>query len=218
MTELNQKKGCVYKLYNTENNKYYVGSTIQKLNRRLKDHRNQANNSTRQSKLYVEMRLIGCDKWYIEELKEININNKIELIKYENDFINLTDINCLNCINSQFKIEPNQKIKSKNKVIDIDNDKYQNNLIMEKNRAQEKRDLIKNDTEQYNDYLEYHKKRVKDYRERLKNDPDKYKIYLEKEKKRKQTSCVRGSGDDEDPANLSPSIVESTPTRESAIG
>lgn len=183
--------GIIYKLYNTENDKYYVGSTIQKLNRRLKDHRNQANNSTRQSKLYLEIRSINCDKWFIKELKEININNKIELIKHENDFINLMDINCLNCINSQFKIEPNQIIKSKNKVIDVDNEKYQNNLITEKNRAQEKRDLIKHDTEQYYDYLEYHKKRVKDYRERLKNDPDKYKIYLEKEKKRKQTTKPR---------------------------
>ena len=169
-----------------KNEKYYIGSTIQNLKKRFKDHKNQMNNSYRQSKLYIEMRNIDINKWHIISLKEIQIDNKIELLQYENNYININDDNCLNINNSCKKYDKKENIKTKNDVIDINNEKYKKTLIIEKERARKKRDEIKNNENEYNNYLEYHKERMKNYRIRLKKDEQKYKIYLEKEKNRKK--------------------------------
>lgn len=67
--------GYIYIIKNTVNNKVYIGQTVNNINLRFSKHKFAAYTGT--SKLYVNMRNIGIDNFYIEEIckcdnKELN--------------------------------------------------------------------------------------------------------------------------------------------------
>jgi len=76
----------VYIIRNSENDKVYIGSTTQKLNRRLNEHRSRANNGKRYE-LYEEMRAIGPEKFTIEPVLEIPGATSEEIHRAELDAI-----------------------------------------------------------------------------------------------------------------------------------
>jgi len=71
---------------NSENDKVYIGSTTQKLNKRLNEHRSRAANGKRYL-LYDEMRKIGTDKFTIEPILEIPGATQEEIHRAELDAI-----------------------------------------------------------------------------------------------------------------------------------
>lgn len=75
-------KGIIYLIKNVENDKIYVGSTTNLLCNRMAKHRYSARNDGN-SKLYVAMREIGIEKFYIEKFKEIEVSNHQELRAHE---------------------------------------------------------------------------------------------------------------------------------------
>ena len=63
------KRGKLYIIRNPIDDKVYVGATYQELHERMKEHRKDSKNPTRQSKLYVHMRKLGRDNFEISLLK-----------------------------------------------------------------------------------------------------------------------------------------------------
>ncbi len=60
----------IYIIKNTENNKVYIGQTINSIEQRFKQHKGDAANGRRQS-IHNAMLKYGCDKFYIEKLEEV---------------------------------------------------------------------------------------------------------------------------------------------------
>ena len=76
----------VYIIRNSENDKVYIGSTTQKLNRRLNEHRSRAMNGKRYD-LYEEMRRVGIEKFTIEPILEVPGATSEEIHRAELDAI-----------------------------------------------------------------------------------------------------------------------------------
>jgi len=69
--------GKIYKIYNTEDNKIYLGSTtFHKLSTIMRDHLYNARDDKITSKLYDHMRAIGIEHFDIALIKEIVIKDK----------------------------------------------------------------------------------------------------------------------------------------------
>lgn len=77
----------VYIIRNTENNKVYIGSTTQPLNKRMVEHRSRAKTGKKRYALYKEMRSVGICKFYIEPLIE-NVD-KDKLFRCEQEQIKM---------------------------------------------------------------------------------------------------------------------------------
>ena len=93
--------GKIYKIIDMINDFYYIGSTTSTLARRLYEHKQ---NITRiqSRKVYNYFNEIGFDNIKIILIKEVNVDNKNQLLKAENDIIEecLKDEKCLNSIRS----------------------------------------------------------------------------------------------------------------------
>jgi len=79
------KRGKLYIIRNSTDDKVYVGATYQELNERMKEHRKDSKNPTRQSKLYVHMRKIGRDNFTISLVKLAPCKSKWHLENEEYD-------------------------------------------------------------------------------------------------------------------------------------
>ena len=82
----NYQEGKIYKIYNTINDNFYVGSTTQKLCFRMKDHRGRCKQQPHLP-LYKEMLEYGKEHFYIELLEKHPCSDKEELVKKENEYI-----------------------------------------------------------------------------------------------------------------------------------
>ena len=107
------KKGKIYKIINSKNNKVYIGSTIRKtLHIRMKYHKSDS--KKKKMKLYDEMNKIGFQYFTILLLEEVEVESKGDLLKIEERYINeFREENaslCLNSIRSYCSPE-NKKIK-----------------------------------------------------------------------------------------------------------
>jgi len=71
-------EGRVYVVLNTVNDKKYVGSTVCALSKRMGEHRTAATSANGRP-LYVAMRELGVDKFYIELVKDFPCERKEQL-------------------------------------------------------------------------------------------------------------------------------------------
>ncbi len=98
----NYENSKIYKIINDINNDIYIGSTIQKLNKRMQGHRSHSRNEERRpnAKLYKLMRELGCDHFKIILIESFNCKNKEELIAREQNHIDLLkpELNTYNAI------------------------------------------------------------------------------------------------------------------------
>lgn len=93
---MDYKNGKVYQILNTITDDAYIGSTCQPLSKRMAKHRVNVNQITTQHRpLYVKMKEIGVDNFYIELLEECPCDNKEQLRKKEGQYIR--EIGTLNC-------------------------------------------------------------------------------------------------------------------------
>lgn len=82
--------GYIYIIRNTVNSCVYVGQTVQGIDKRYKQHVDNAKNTDSRRKLYRAMRKIGIDKFYVEPLDKIEFsgNELTELEQYYIDKFN----------------------------------------------------------------------------------------------------------------------------------
>ena len=85
MANRDYKKGRIYCVRNDINDDVYVGSTIQPLSKRMATHRDKC--KTQPFTLYVCMREIGVDHFYIELLEEYPCDNLEQLRRREGECI-----------------------------------------------------------------------------------------------------------------------------------
>ena len=81
--------GSIYKIYNTDDDEVYVGSTVYSLKHRLQQHLSKAKGLPYKSKFYKKICDIGEDKFKIELLETLSFNDRYELYKLENYYIKL---------------------------------------------------------------------------------------------------------------------------------
>jgi hypothetical protein len=79
--------GRIYCIRNNVDDDVYVGSTCQSISKRMAKHRGSMNEPKRDTKIYVKMRELGADNFYIELIEECPCENKEQLRKREGHFI-----------------------------------------------------------------------------------------------------------------------------------
>lgn len=78
----------VYMIFNSKDNYTYIGSTKQKLKKRLSHHNTVANNMIKR-KISDHIRNIGFKNFMICELESYNVKNKKQQFKFEQKWINI---------------------------------------------------------------------------------------------------------------------------------
>lgn len=91
--------GKIYKLV-CEDGCYYIGSTIQKLNLRFNSHKKSSKKVA--CRVYDHINTIGWDKVRIELVENYSCNNKQELSKREQFYIDQSNDDLL-CLNNEFE-------------------------------------------------------------------------------------------------------------------
>ena len=78
----------IYKIYNSVDDDFYIGSSCISLANRMAKHRYSAQNEkTKHFKLYCKMNDIGIDKFFIQLLEEYPCDNIEQLRKREGEYI-----------------------------------------------------------------------------------------------------------------------------------
>jgi hypothetical protein len=102
----------VYKLKNNVDDKIYIGSTVKHLPYRLAEHR--CDSRRYNTPLYKYMREVGEDNWDIEEIINVDVNDKKEQREYERNILN-EYINTGKCLNTYSPITTKEERREKNK-------------------------------------------------------------------------------------------------------
>lgn len=91
---MDYQNGKIYKIWNEENDKVYIGSTTQPLYKRFSKHKEFATEGSQTKghyRLYKAMKEIGKDLFHIELVEAFPCNNKDELTAREGVFIRQFD-------------------------------------------------------------------------------------------------------------------------------
>ena len=116
--------GKIYKLV-CEDGCYYIGSTIQKLNLRFNSHKKSSKKEV--CNVYDHINDIGWDKVQIELVENYSCNNKQELNKREQYYIDQS-IDDLQCLNNEFE-EIDDIVENDNIVNEISDSKILDSKI-----------------------------------------------------------------------------------------
>ena len=166
--ELNRYNNSkVYKLINTVDDTFYIGSTCTSLSKRLNKHKTVAKRDVcKDTRLYSHLNKIGVENVKIILINEFYLDNKEQLLREENNYIEMykNDTNCLNSIRAY-------RSKDLNREYDRIRNKTENRKEMKKRIYEKNKETI----------LE----KCKEYRE---NNKEKIK-----ERKQKTYSCICGS-------------------------
>ena len=87
LEEQRKQTGFIYMIKNTENNDKYIGSTFKSLDTRFEQHKQRCNNKFVKTKLYKLMRNIDKDKFSIELLETVEVNDRRKLTEIEDKYI-----------------------------------------------------------------------------------------------------------------------------------
>lgn len=70
---------CIYKIYNTNNTKLYIGQTIFDAEKRFCEHKRKANRGVK-GKLYSAMRKHGIENFYVESIEQIDMTDDYQTV------------------------------------------------------------------------------------------------------------------------------------------
>lgn len=87
----NYQNTKIYIIKNIVDDKCYVGSTVQKIEKRFKNHKYSSKTKYDNALLHNKMREYGCDKFYIELLENYPCKTKWEKFARENYYIKKYD-------------------------------------------------------------------------------------------------------------------------------
>ena len=80
--------GKIYRIWNTENDKIYIGSTVAALHKRMWKHRADAKLARNyKNSLYIEMNRLGHEHFKIELVEDYPCKSRNELNRREGEFI-----------------------------------------------------------------------------------------------------------------------------------
>ncbi len=105
-----------YKIYNSEDNKVYIGSTRTKLRKRWSCHKSDCK-ANKQADVYKHMRKIGIEKFDIVEIKRKEVQDKQEQFKIERRIQDETDN----------KINTNRSYRSYEESLEVQREWNKNN-------------------------------------------------------------------------------------------
>jgi group I intron endonuclease len=77
--------GYIYRIDNLENGKFYIGQTIQTLQKRWNDHVSDTKNLSDEMVIHLAMRKYGVNMFTMEPIHTVECETKIELKKQLND-------------------------------------------------------------------------------------------------------------------------------------
>ena len=144
------ENGKIYFIGNYIDDDIYIGSSCQPLNKRFQNHKDSINTYKKNRKLYVKMRELGTEHFFIEEIEKCPCNSLQELRKRERYYI------------IERKPTLNKEIPTRTKAEwTMDN-------------RERKREM---DRKYYLKTKEIHNQKSKEYRE---NNPEKMKEYKQK--------------------------------------
>ena len=111
----NYKNSKIYKIVNTENDKFYIGSTTQPLHKRICEHRKKHN------KCMSKTLCVDLYKCSIILIEEIECDNKIQLLRKEREYFDKYKKEGLNIVNKIRPMRTQQEIKEYKKQYETDN-------------------------------------------------------------------------------------------------
>ena len=168
---MDYSKGKIYKILNTETNDIYIGSTCQKLSKRMTNHRTNLKRGVNHS-LYQKMREIGDKKFYIELVEEYPCSSLEQLNKREGEYIRE-----IATLNQKIAGRTNKEYADENREIRNQKSReyYQENREQELERSRNK---YQKDKERINarhkKYNEEHKEEIQAYRDGRKEEKTEY--------------------------------------------
>ena len=77
--------GKIYRIWNTENDSFYIGSTVQPLFKRMHNHRTTC--KRRETRLFKEIQRLGIDVFRIELVENYPCQSTAELNRREGELI-----------------------------------------------------------------------------------------------------------------------------------
>lgn len=138
-SKIDFSNGKIYILRNTVNDLTYIGSTCQSLSKRMAQHRRDSRNKQHNTmKLYVLMKELGVDSFYIELLENCPCKTREELYKREGE--------CMR----------NHQSALNNKIQGRTGEEY---------RKEEREKILVRKKEHYKKNQAYYKQKVKEYKE-----------------------------------------------------
>jgi hypothetical protein len=134
MNKYNDSK--IYKITSPHTDKIYIGSTTQKLNERLNDHKNEYNRYLKGTYHYItSIELIKLGSCNIELIEAVNVNTKAELEEIEGKYIR----NSPNCVNITIPTRTKQEYQEdKKQQIKEQKQKYNKETAPERAAAKKK--------------------------------------------------------------------------------
>ena len=119
-TDNKYSAGKIYTIRSFQTDKFYIGSTIQPLHKRLRGHRYSFETQTRETTSYE---IIKYDDNYIELLEEYPCENKNQLNKREGELIRLHINSCVNrYIAGRTQAEYRNEPKHREKAVQVSKD------------------------------------------------------------------------------------------------
>ena len=182
MTAINKyNKSMIYTIRSPHTEKYYIGSTTQKLCKRFSDHKVKY-------KLYLDakhhfvtsFKILELGDAYIELLEEYECDNKTQLEKREGEFIRIHKDNCVNKriegrTKKEYRTDNLEKFKQTYNKYKIDN-KDKISKYHKQYRIDNKESISKQNKQHYNDNIESIKANNKQYRTDNKDKIIQYRI------------------------------------------
>ena len=165
MTAINKyNTSMIYSIRSPHTDKYYIGSTTQKLCKRFSDHKINYKLYLKGSFSFVtSFKLLELGDAYIELLEEINCDNKTQLEKREGEFIREHKTNCVNkCIVGRTRKE--WHVDNKEHLKDYANKYYETNKEHIKDYANKYYETNKEHIKEHmKDYYESNKEHKQEY-------------------------------------------------------
>ena len=147
-------QGKIYRIINDIDDYIYVGSTTEKLSRRMCRHRSDMKKPYNNGKIYQHIRKHGPEHFQIILIRNYPCTNKEELLREERKEIEL--------INEQIKLNVHIPIKSKEERVEYLNNWYENN----KQRCNEQKKMYRDNNkerlnQQKKEYYQNNKEQIK---------------------------------------------------------
>ena len=180
------QKTKIYKVYNNENDKFYIGHTITTLSKRLAKHR-EKHNKCMTKNLCVDLKncfIVLVEKYPCKDVEEAKKRERFYIEKYQKEGLYIVNKLIPGRTKKQYYEDNKEKIDKQNKEYYEDNKEKINEKKKEYN--EKNKEKIKERKKEYREKNQEHiKKQKKEYRE-------KNQEHIKKQKKEKIT-CECGS-------------------------
>ena len=191
------QSGKIYTIRSHQTDKFYIGSTVQPLSKRLCGHKDDFTAFKLQKTRYItSFDILKYADFYIELLELFPCNTKIELNKREGELIRLHKDDCVNkCIpnrtQAEWYVDNQERVKQQHKQYTKDNKEKLENYRKEYMKDNANREKVKLRRQQRNidNKEEIAVKRKQAYESNKEAVSQQGKVYRENNKERRKQHC-----------------------------